>query len=40
MQNKVLCMISNFLRCIPLCSLYVTFKILYVNDFVAELYRN
>ena len=40
MQNKVLCVISNFLRCIPLCSLYVAFKILYINDSVAELYRN
>jgi hypothetical protein len=40
MQNKVLCMIGNFLRCIPICGLYVAFKILYINDFVAELYRN
>jgi hypothetical protein len=39
LQNKVLRTIDNFPRRTPVCDLHITFKILYVYDYIKKLCR-
>jgi hypothetical protein len=39
LENKVLCTIGIFLRCILVCELHMAYQVLYIYDYIIKLCR-